>query len=185
MPGEGSPVAKSLDLAALLLDFHMLMCIFEKKADYVERSIAQTQALIDFNLNATRKKTGDNMNHLEMLRDFGSRWNEGTSVGFGNEQWDTSNGVRRVFELEPPELSGARFEEYIQTCCVTSLDKVNPLKRYEVKDTSRTFCLLLLTISASQRQTQNQWKVRMDMIRSHTWLIPYQAMTRDWFKAKW
>ncbi|KAE9245780.1 hypothetical protein PF004_g5100 [Phytophthora fragariae] len=93
-PGEDSRAAKFLDPATMLLDFHLLMCVFEKKAGYVERSIAQTQALIDFNLNesAADKETGIHVNHLEMLREFGSRWNKDGSVGLGNEQWNTNAG---------------------------------------------------------------------------------------------
>ncbi|KAE9021114.1 hypothetical protein PF011_g5092 [Phytophthora fragariae] len=111
-PGEDSRAAKFLDPATMLLDFHLLMCVFEKKAGYVERSIAQTQALIDFNLNesAADKETGIHVNHLEMLREFGSRWNKDGSVGLGNEQWNTNAGedvlrdpskvafIRRVFK---------------------------------------------------------------------------------------
>ncbi|KAE9248112.1 hypothetical protein PF002_g5954 [Phytophthora fragariae] len=127
-PGEDSRAAKFLDPATMLLDFHLLMCVFEKKAGYVERSIAQTQALIDFNLNesAADKETGIHVNHLEMLREFGSRWNKDGSVGLGNEQWNTNAGVSWAFGLEPPELSGTRFEDYIQTSCVTSLDRMTP-----------------------------------------------------------
>ncbi|KAF1791996.1 siRNA-mediated silencing protein NRDE-2 [Phytophthora cactorum] len=75
-------------LSLLLLDFHFLMCLFEKKAGFIERSIAQLQALLDFTLNegAVTARRSSREDHLELLRKFALRWNKEDALGFGDER---------------------------------------------------------------------------------------------------
>ncbi|GMF09442.1 unnamed protein product [Phytophthora lilii] len=152
MPGlSARPEVDSLTtrvekVSKLLLDFHFRMCIFEKKAGYTERSIAQLQALLDFTMNDQFKNVDSNNNvtHLDMLRKFESRWNEKNKVGFGDELWGSCELSMDKLEMEPPQLPYQDFEEYVKKNCVTTLDQINPAEVIRTEEHKRS----LLSASA-------------------------------------
>ncbi|KAK1945217.1 Protein NRDE2 [Phytophthora citrophthora] len=85
------------DASITLLDFHFLMCQFEKKAGFIERAIAQLQALLDF------------------CRNFN---------GIGGDRGGVGSSLEMLGK-QAPTLSDAAFRDYIKGK-VTTADKVNP-----------------------------------------------------------
>ncbi|KAG7387520.1 Protein nrde2 [Phytophthora pseudosyringae] len=140
-------------LSVVLLDFHLLMCLFEKKAGFIERSIAQLQALIDFSLNEGAKiaQSSNHETHLEMLRTFALRWNDEVALGFGEERGGKTATSTGTLEENAPKRSVAEFLDYIQTACVTSVYQVNPPEVLRTKDHKQS---LLSASAAYQRQSR-------------------------------
>ncbi|KAI9914947.1 hypothetical protein PsorP6_008435 [Peronosclerospora sorghi] len=111
-------------LSITLLDFHFLMCLFEKKTGYVERSIAQLQALFAFNMML--EKSDSNEEHLDMLQKFAMRWNDPGTIRLGEKCYEIMDLNIGVLGKNPPELSIAAFQDFITKNCVTTMDQVNP-----------------------------------------------------------
>uniref|UniRef100_A0AAV1T0W8 Uncharacterized protein n=1 Tax=Peronospora matthiolae TaxID=2874970 RepID=A0AAV1T0W8_9STRA len=112
------------DLSIVLLDFHFLMCIFEKKAGYVERAISQLQALLDFGMmvdNSNGKET-----HADKLRKFAIHWNDGHVLRIGSERLETTNSNIKMLEEDELETSISALRDYVYEKCVTTVDQVNP-----------------------------------------------------------
>ncbi|KAL3671794.1 hypothetical protein V7S43_003703 [Phytophthora oleae] len=136
------------DVSIALLDFHFLMCQFEKSAGFIERAIAQLQALLDFSRNegSTITRGSGKGHYLEMLRKFAVRWNEEDSHGIGG---NVGSSIEMLGK-QAPRLSDAEFRDYIQKQ-ITTADKVNPSEvlRTEVHKQS-----LLSASAAYQRQSR-------------------------------
>ncbi|CAH0520073.1 unnamed protein product [Peronospora belbahrii] len=114
------------ELSIVLLDFHFLMCVFEQKAGYVERSIAQIQALLDFSMLVD--SSDSKASHLEMLRKFTLRWNDDDVLRLGDRRRNITDVSFEILERDSPEISTAVFQNYIQQKCAAIVDQVNPPK---------------------------------------------------------
>ncbi|KUF85526.1 NRDE2 protein [Phytophthora nicotianae] len=142
------------ELSVSLLDFHFLMCQFEKRAGFIERSIAQLQALIDFTFNgsAVVDRSSNKEDHLELLRKFALRWNKEGTLAVGDEwsgKTELSSGV--LLEENSPKPSPGQLQDYIQKNCVTTVDQVNPP---EVLRTEKHRQSLLSASAAYQRRSR-------------------------------
>ncbi|RLN96822.1 hypothetical protein BBJ28_00018479 [Nothophytophthora sp. Chile5] len=122
--------ARVLELTTLLLDFHLLMCAFERKAGHVERSIVQLQALIEFSLNvASEDPAGEaTVTHLERLQKFAVRWDREDAAAFGDERPDKGRLDNGDLAGGAPLPSLAAFQEFIQTTGGAPLTQLNPPK---------------------------------------------------------
>ncbi|CEG49371.1 Uncharacterized conserved protein [Plasmopara halstedii] len=146
-------IAQADELPVALLDFHLLLCQFERSAGYAERSIAHLQALLDFNLNevATFAKSESKPTHLVMLQLFAQRWNEKSDLTFGDD-WDKVCGPDiKALKKDCLTPSLARFQEHIENSCVVNINHVNPptvLQTHEHKTS------LLLASAAYKRRSR-------------------------------
>lgn len=116
------------DLSVALLEFHFLMCQFEKSAGYVERSVAHIQALIDFNLNEVamiaNSKSKDT--HLTMLQKFAERQEDKSTLKLGDEHNEmTGSDIEEIIKaFSSPSLAG--FQDHIDKTCIVNTAYVNP-----------------------------------------------------------
>ncbi|CAI5704280.1 unnamed protein product [Peronospora farinosa] len=139
------------ELSIVLLDFHFLMCVFEKKAGYIERSIAQLQALLDFSMIVDSNDSREP--HLEMLRKFGSRWNDDAALRLGDQRRDVTDLSAGILGVDPPEVSVAEFRDYIEQKCAAIVDQVNPPIVLRSKEHKRS---LLSSSAVYQRLSQTK-----------------------------
>uniref|UniRef100_M4BTA7 Uncharacterized protein n=1 Tax=Hyaloperonospora arabidopsidis (strain Emoy2) TaxID=559515 RepID=M4BTA7_HYAAE len=139
------------DLSIVLLDFHFLMCVFEKKAGYVERAISQLQALLDFGMMV------DNSNgkeiHADKLREFAIHWNDGNALRIGSERLETTDSNIKLLEEDEPETSISAFRDYVYRKCVTTVDHVNPSKTLRSNEHKQN---LLSSAAVYQRGPQSK-----------------------------
>lgn len=95
---------KVRELVRLLLEFHLRLCSLEQKAGHTERSIAQLQALLDFNSMGSSSGTslgnGGSLSehrHAELLREFTVRWDQNLPH-FGDDTRDLATASTFIVE---------------------------------------------------------------------------------------
>lgn len=113
------------ELVRLLLAFHMMTCRLEVAAGYTERSIAQLQALLDFNVASSSSATTSPVNttleqlHSDMQREFASRWSQHLPH-FGDD-FDSSMSLVTAFVP-----SSTAFAKHVQARLMSPLTSMNP-----------------------------------------------------------
>ncbi|RLN06395.1 hypothetical protein BBJ28_00011851 [Nothophytophthora sp. Chile5] len=142
--------ARVLELTTLLLDFHLLMCTFERKAGHIERSIVQLQALIEFSLNVASEGPAGKatVTHLESLQKFAARWNQEDAAAFGDERQDKGGLDNGDLAGGAPLPSLAAFREFIQTTGGAPLTQLNPPEALRTAEHKRS----LVSASATYRR---------------------------------
>lgn len=143
---------RSQELWKLLLDFHFLMCTFERKAGYIERSITELQALIDFSLMVQNKRyqNGDCPPHLELLQMFALEWDKEGSFSFG----DKKSGKPSRAESDALYLpTMASFDQYIEAASANLLKEMNPPEVLQTEQHKRS---ILLSSATYQRRANKK-----------------------------
>lgn len=147
---------------AFLLEFHFLMCRFEKKAGFIERSLSHAQALIDFSFDDCRiiASSSSKDTHLSRLQQFAKRWNDKDVPRIG----EIRRGMTFQSNSLPKDSSNqalVQFQNYIFKIGSVNIDHVNPP---EVVRTDKHQESLLTESAAYKRQTYSSGKKAFDVI---------------------
>lgn len=134
-------------LTESLIRFHLMLCVLEAKAGYIERSIALMQALLVVN---TRTSLTEETDHLQLLRYFSERWDQG-GFRFGDDVHIPEDNFRLSGNEYLPSISV--FKDLVHQEWSSYLMKSNPPD--EIRTESHEKNLLLLSrayLRASSRE---------------------------------
>lgn len=152
--------ALTVQISALLVRFHALMCSFEAKTGHTEHAVAQLQGLVDFTSKIAHRSSGSGVirPHQELIDEFVGMWSR-NDPHFGEEGALQDNDLKQLLEdgtlPQQPELNNL-----LELKFVTQIDSINPPDTIRSAEHKR----LLLASSAAYQRRANRLKGTDDRI---------------------